>query len=224
MRKILIPAKTADDWRCLLADPDKHWRTGYSARTLAHCWQAADSFPPSVQQVLNSSGAFVGLELLLAIPEIKTPLPGGSRPTQTDLWALARCDSGLISVAIEGKAAESFGPTLGEWQTDGKGKQERLAFLLKTLGLPGPLAPSIRYQLQHRTAAAVLEAQRFTAPHAVMLVQAFGPFGDSFADFTAFAALFGASVSPGDLVAVGHRGGVSLHLGWCVGDERFLAE
>lgn len=223
MGKVLIPANTADDWRCLLADPDKHWRTGYSARTLAHCWQAADGFPVSVRQAIESSGAFAGLELLLAVPEVKTPLPGGSRPTQTDLWALARCDAGLVSVAVEGKAAESFGPTLGEWQTGGPGKAERLAFLIDTLGLSGPLAPGIRYQLLHRTAAAVLEARRFLAPHAVMLVQAFGPAGESFADYAAFAALFGASASQGKVVGVGQRGGVSLYLGWCIGEECFLS-
>jgi hypothetical protein len=220
--KVFIPAKAADDWRSLLADPDRHWRTGYSARTLAHCWQEADDFPPSVRQALESSGAFAGLELLLAIPEVKTPLPGGSRPTQTDLLALARCDAGLISVAVEGKAAEPFGPTLGEWQTDGEGRQVRLAFLLETLGLRGPLDPSIRYQLLHRTAAAVLEAQRFLAPHAVMLVQAFGLAEQSFADFAAFSALFEAQASVGQVVTVGQRGGVSLYLGWCAGDERFL--
>jgi hypothetical protein len=33
--------------------------------------------------VLESSGKFTGLELLLAVPELKTSVPGGSRPTQT---------------------------------------------------------------------------------------------------------------------------------------------
>ncbi len=223
MGKILIPTKTPDDWRCLLADPDKHWRTGYSAKTLAHCWQSVGDFPHSARQALESSNTFAGLELLLAIPEVKTPLPGGSRPTQTDLWALARCDEGLISIAVEGKVAESFGPTLGEWQTEEPGKQERLAFLLATLGLPTPLGPGIRYQLLHRTAAAVLEARRFFARHAIMLVHAFGPIGNSFDDYFAFAALFGVSVSPGQVVAVGLRSGVSLHLGWCAGEDRFLS-
>lgn len=71
---------------------------------------------------------FIGLELLLAVPEVKTPLPGGSRPTQTDSLALARSDAGLISVAVEDKAAEPFGPTLRDWQTDGEGKRARWEF------------------------------------------------------------------------------------------------
>jgi len=44
---ILIPAASADDWRQFLAEPEKHWVTGRSARSLAHCWQAARDFPPS---------------------------------------------------------------------------------------------------------------------------------------------------------------------------------
>jgi len=34
----------ADDWKQLLADPEKHWKTGFSARTFAHCWEEANVF------------------------------------------------------------------------------------------------------------------------------------------------------------------------------------
>ena len=44
MGHIYIPAKSPGDWARLLADPVKHWRTGYSARTLACSWQNADGF------------------------------------------------------------------------------------------------------------------------------------------------------------------------------------
>jgi len=37
-----------NDWQSLLADPVKQWRKGFSARTLAYCWEAADGFPPEV--------------------------------------------------------------------------------------------------------------------------------------------------------------------------------
>lgn len=69
----------------------------------------------------------------------------------------------------------------------------------------------------------MLEARRFLAPHAVVLVQAFGPAEHSFADFASFSALFEAQASVGQVVAMGQRGGLSLYLGWCAGDERFLA-
>ncbi|MEN8133880.1 MAG: hypothetical protein ABFS45_27725 [Pseudomonadota bacterium] len=69
MTKILIPARNADDWKKLLADPEKHWRTGYSARAMAHCWQEADGIPPEMLSVLDQSPALHGLETLFAIPE-----------------------------------------------------------------------------------------------------------------------------------------------------------
>ena len=34
-----------DDWRKLLAKTEIQWRTGYSAKTLAHCWEDAMDFP-----------------------------------------------------------------------------------------------------------------------------------------------------------------------------------
>jgi hypothetical protein len=42
---ICLPATAPDQWAQFLAEPVKHWRTGYSARTLAYSWQAADGFP-----------------------------------------------------------------------------------------------------------------------------------------------------------------------------------
>jgi hypothetical protein len=39
MNNILIPASNPEDWKKFLADPEKHWKKGYSARTLAYCWQ-----------------------------------------------------------------------------------------------------------------------------------------------------------------------------------------
>jgi len=36
MPRILHVTRSPDDWKALLADPEKHWRTGFSTRTLAH--------------------------------------------------------------------------------------------------------------------------------------------------------------------------------------------
>ncbi len=36
MRNIYVPTSGPGDWKCLLADPEKHWVRGRSARTLAH--------------------------------------------------------------------------------------------------------------------------------------------------------------------------------------------
>src|SRR5438034_723792 len=41
MNKIYLPTVAPQDWQKLLADPEKQWRTGYSARTIAYAWEAA---------------------------------------------------------------------------------------------------------------------------------------------------------------------------------------
>ena len=114
MGNIFVPVTSVDQWKQLLADPDKQWRTGYSARTLAHCWQEASGLPASVQTVFRQWGTepFNDLEVLLVLPEHQVPLPGGSRPSQSDVWVLARGGTDLVSIAVEGKVSEPFGPTI----------------------------------------------------------------------------------------------------------------
>jgi hypothetical protein len=161
LSKIYLPTSSAEQWAEFLAEPVKQWRQGYSARTLAYAWQEAHGFPAEVGSVLAS--VFPSAELLLALPEHKVPLPGGARSSQNDIWVLARSEHQLISMAVEGKVSEPFGPTVQEWQTESSpGKVKRLAFLLSLLGLSS-IPDTTRYQLLHRTASAIIEAQRFNA-------------------------------------------------------------
>jgi hypothetical protein len=216
---------SAEQWAGFLAEPTKHWRKGYSARALAYAWQEAKGFPTEVRAALARSGNFLDIELLLALPEHKVPLPGGSRSSQNDIWILARTADGLVSMAVEGKVSESFGPTLGQWLVDeSPGKSTRLAYLQNELGLDVDLrlSPTVRYQLLHRTASAIIEAKRYGARHAVMLVHSFSQSHEWFEDYSAFASLLGAEVSVDDIVSVGRRSGVNLHVGWVSGDIRYL--
>ena len=138
MNKIFIPANKPEDWKSLLAEPDKHWKTGYSAKTLAYSWQEANGFPECVKNVFKNSGIelFQNIELLLAFPEYKVFLPGGSRPSQNDIFILAKGNNQLVSMMAEGKVSEPFGKTIAEWIKDNsEGKHIRLRFLLKELGL-----------------------------------------------------------------------------------------
>lgn len=226
MSCIYIPAKKPEDWAQLLADPVKHWRTGYSARTLAYSWQSAgDGFPDEVKKAFSTNEFLSDIQLLIAIPEHKVSLVGGSQPSQNDIWALAKASSGLVSIAVEGKVSEPFGPTLSEWLAQGsKGKANRLAFLRRELNLNEALAGSIRYQLIHRTGSAVIEAKRFGAPHAVMLVHSFSPSQKWFQDFEAFASLLHAESAINQVAYAGKRGGVHLHIGWICGNEEYLAK
>lgn len=238
MSKILIPSRGAEDWQRLLAEPERHWRSGYSAKALAHCWEAADGFPPSVQAIFDGSRfeAFHRLEMLLGIPEHRVPLPGGRRASQADLFVLARAKDGLAAIAVEGKVAEPFGPFVREWiaptpsSVEGEpdvapseGKRERLAFLSSNLGLAADDVADARYQLVHRSVSALIEARRFAARHAVMLVHSFSERDDSFADYERFAAMLGGDAKRDELVTARVPGDVPLYLSWASGDRTYLA-
>ena len=173
MSKFYIPTNGVAGWQSLLADPVKHWKTGYSAKALACCWEEAQGFPVEVINLFEGT-ALEGIKFLLGIPEHKVPLRGGSTQSQNDAFILAKAGNELVSITVEGKVAEPFGPTLGEWLQDASaGKSVRLDYLKKRLCLRGDVSPDIRYQLLHRTASAVIEAKRFNASKAVMIVHSF---------------------------------------------------
>lgn len=223
MSNIHIPCTDPEKWQSLLADPEKHWRTGYSARTLAYSWSEARGFPDEVDAVLRSSPQFHDIELLLAIPEHRVPLPGGARPSQNDVWVLARAGRELVSIAVEGKVKEPFDKRVSEWRADPtSGKNRRLAFLAETLALPSPRLNDIRYQLLHRTASALIEAKRYNAAHAVMLVHSFSQTREHLEDYQKFLGLFGRDAAPDTVISVEPRSGISLHFAWVTGDPKYL--
>lgn len=225
MPRILHFTAGPQDWQALLADPQKHWRTGYSARTLAHCWEAADGLPPEVQAAFASSAEPLlgGFTPIIAVPEFKVPLPGGDRPSQNDLFLLGRSKAGPVAVMVEGKVSESFGPTIEDWQRDASsGKVERLAFLLRTLGLADSLVGTTRYQLLHRAASALLEGERYRAVAAVMLVHSFSRERAGWPDYQAFLRLFNAHADVGIIQRLSGVQRVPLFAAWILGDRRFL--
>jgi hypothetical protein len=78
MNKMYLPTVGPQDWQKLLADPEKQWRTGYSARTIAYAWEAAKGhFPPEVERIFPEAGdeRAGNLEILLEFPEWKVYLP-----------------------------------------------------------------------------------------------------------------------------------------------------
>ena len=74
MSKILTPTTSPLDWKSLLADPEKHWRWGYSAMSAALTWEAAKGLPAEIAAIFGPD-----TELLLAIPEHQVPMPGRGR-------------------------------------------------------------------------------------------------------------------------------------------------
>lgn len=226
MNKIFIPANKPEDWKSLLAEPDKHWKTGYSAKALAYCWQEANGFPECVRNVFKKSGIelFQNIELLLAFPEYKVPLPGGSRPSQNDIFILAKGNNQLVSIMVEGKVSEPFGKTIAEWREDNsEGKHVRLKFLLEELGLEeNKQIDTIRYQLLHRTASAIIKAKNFKAENALMLVHSFSRSNEWFDDYSQFLTLFGLNAEPDSLVFAKNINGIDLYFSWVKGDEKYL--
>jgi hypothetical protein len=219
MARIMMPSLGPDSWRQLLSQPELQWRTGFSAKAMAHAWEAANGLPPEVASVL--SAAFGPVELLLAIPEHKTPLVGQGGDSQSDVLALVRSQTSLIACTVEGKVEETFGKTVGDWlvgATDNKAA--RLAYLCRVLGLER-CPPDVHYQLLHRAASALIEADRFHASDAAMVVHSFSPTQRWFNAFARFAALFGATSTIGQPCVVTAGGGRRLVLGWACGDERF---
>lgn len=209
MSRILTPTTSPLDWKALLADPEKHWRWGYSAMSAALSWETAKGLPPEIAAVLGPDA-----ELLLAIPEHKVPMPGRGRESQCDVFALVRAQGNTIAIAVEAKVNEPFGPTVGEWLVDAsEGKKERLASICALLGCAPP-PDRLRYQLFHRTSAAVIEAARFKTDRAAMVVQSFSASAKWFDEFEAFANHLGTDVTLEQASRLRRSSGPDLTLAW----------
>jgi hypothetical protein len=58
---IYTPSAGTKSWHAFLADPGKQWKTGYSAKALAYCWEEASGFPDEIQAIFNNYSAIVAL-------------------------------------------------------------------------------------------------------------------------------------------------------------------
>jgi len=221
MNCIYIPTEGPEDWRRLLVSPDKQWRDGYSAKSLAEAWETADGFPEDVRNTLGTSGieAFKNMVMLLGIPEYKVPLPGGAAASQNDLFVLAKGKDGQIVIMVEGKVNESFGPYVSEWlKGASEGKKKRLAFWCDTLGLQTEKVYPLRYQILHRAVSVLITAQRFGAQHAVMLVHSFSSENTGFDDFASFCIRLDEDPDIGQVQSMGILNGISFYAAWVKND------
>ena len=160
---------------------------------------------------------------LLAVPEFTVPLPGGTRASQNDLFVLARSRSGPVSIMVEGKVKESFGPTLDEWRSEASpGKEQRLSFLLRSLSLEKLPEGSIRYQLLHRAASAIITGEQYHAVAAILLIHSFSEERANWSDYEAFTRLFGVQAAHGTVQPLSGTSNVPLFGAWVSGDCSFL--
>jgi hypothetical protein len=168
--------------------------------------------------VLEQAPEWRAAELVAGFFEHPTALDTQLAPSQTDIMVICGLQTGLGVLAVEGKAAETFGEFVSQWKKS-QGREERYAWVCSLLGLDPPQCTGLRWQLFHRTASAILEAKRFRAGHAIMLVHHFSGYHGSVADFQSFAEALGlVGAAPGALSAPKIIGGVSLRFGWVCDD------
>jgi len=216
MKKILIPTSGPNDWRNLLADPDKQWQRGRSAMAGALAWEASKGLPKEISKLFAERPS-----LLLAVPEHKVTLPGDKRETPVDILALLRDRDQTIAAAIEVKADEGFGPKVGEWVKDDAERVERIAATTALLGLGTPPA-DLRLQLLQRAAAAALEASRFKTDAAGLFIQSFSAAHKGYADFAAFVTFLGMQPARGKMFSHTLPDGRPLLIGWTTGALEYV--
>ncbi|MFD1958150.1 DUF6946 family protein [Novosphingobium panipatense] len=98
---------------------------------------------------------------------------------------------------------------------DATARPARLERLCRILDLDPSTVGTIRYQLIHRTASAVIEAQRYCSRDAAMIVQSFCPKRSWVDDYRAFAEALGFLDAPvGAISPAKICDGVALRIGW----------
>jgi hypothetical protein len=217
--KIFIPTKNADCWKGFLVDKDKQWQKGFSAMETALSWEKANGLPAEIKKILSQDDEFDGVELLLAIPEYKVSLPGGSSQSQNDVFAVLTSKKSLTVMTVEGKAKEDFGKKIVDWKaiTSDKGVSERLEFLINTLGIKDKEIGSLRYQLFHRLASAIIMAKQFHAKNAVMIIQSFNDNDkqNHFNDYAKFIELYNIqNAEKSKLYKLTELNGITVYAGW----------
>ncbi len=214
--RIAVPLLNAEDVIPHLGKPS-HWKAGRSARSLAESWFNAEGLPKAIEVLLRTEPSLHEARLIDGWLERKTDLGDNcGAPSQTDLLALLDLGRELAVLAIEAKVDESFGPLVREWIADGSPKKhKRLRALCARLGIEPDTAMPLRYQLLHRTVAAIIEAKRFHVSKAILAVQSFCPNATGYPDFTAFCEAAGFRELERDRLS-GPRifDGIDLWVGW----------
>ncbi|MEH6888144.1 DUF6946 family protein [Priestia megaterium] len=230
-----IPSEGPEDWKGLLVNREKQFKTGFSAKTLAYCWENQSDFPQDIKSSFHTSDIplFKDVELLLGLPEYKVSLPGGSTASRNDIFVLAKGilqqnKEELIAIAVEGKVNEDFARTVGKrlGREPSKGLRKRVQFLLETLGLEQLYETDIfelRYQLLHRAGASILLAKKFTAPNALMLIHSFSRDDKGFCDYDKFVSFFKLRAVKNRIIGPVTINGINLYFGWIKGNQKFLS-
>ncbi len=190
------PLTTLDEWKTLVGA--KNWVDGRSAKRLAETWLPEDGFPAHVSALLNAEAGLANLVVTTAVVEHLADVPGKGPGSATDLMVHAQSESTSISIAVEGKVDEGFDQIVSKWLVAGDSpnslanRSTRVGGMVQFFGLSESLVTNIRYQLIHRTYAAVIEAEKHGHDQAMLMVHSFSPDGvirPGWDDFVAWARL-----------------------------------
>jgi len=219
IRHLHVPVTAPEDVVWHLGKQERHWKEGRSAQALATLWFQCNGFPPAVRQAFETLPRFRSAQLVDAFFERQVDLRSSGRPSQTDLLVIAALDDGLAIVGVEGKAGEPFGDHVKDWDDGGEGKRARLDSLCTLLGLRAQDCANLRYQLLHRTASVLLEAERYRSADAVLLIHSFDGDADSFDDYRTFLEALGfEDIRKGTMTEPVNCAGIRLYAVW-VDDE-----
>ena len=202
-----------EEWRQLLADPESQWRDGYSAKMLAYAWQ--DGIPAKLNIILEHA-LRSEFKPLFGFPEFVVSIPGGSRGSQNDIYVIGQAKSELVVLMIEGKVKESFDKTLDDkvQELSHGYHNARLKYLCELLGIDLSQASKIRYQLIHRLASVVIEAQRIGSTKGFLIIHSFSKNNDHYEDFQAFLSLFGVKSEFNMPISGPKIGGIEVSFIW----------
>lgn len=166
-----------------------HWKDGRSAKETARAWLGtrAPSLPQEVEALLAGSPHFGQPLKWEAEPEAKLRFDTfAGEPRNSDLLVAASDAHGDYIIAVEAKADEPFGETVGVARSNAR---KRLAENSRSNGLTRitqlesallrpvqhgePANDDLRYQLLTATAGALAEAERRGVNRAVLLIHEF---------------------------------------------------
>ncbi len=190
------PVTTLDEWEALVNAKD--WVDGRSAKRLAQTWFPAGGFPATVRKSLDMEANLANVVATNAVVEHVANVPGEGRSSSTDLMVRAKSESTSISIAVEAKVDEGFNQIVSKWLLEGDSlnspanRSARVGGMARYLGLSEALVSDIRYQLIHRTYAAVVESETCGLDEAMLMIHSFSPDAvtrPGWDDFVAWARL-----------------------------------
>ena len=188
-------------------------------------WLRAGKLPEQLHKLFQACSVPGVNDAEIRVPpqaDHTTPLPGRGGPPFADWFVKAQCSDGLITVIVEEKVDKTLYTTVGDWipRSGNRANRElRLKGLCNVLEVDTDEVIDLQYQFIHRTAAAVIDAQLYSAKTAVMLVRSFSSEPKWFDLYAEFGKAMGVTVVPGQLVDAGYRSDRRLLLGWLSDSE-----